>query len=41
MAATDRLAVVGYHTSFPSIGFVERLGASGYRWIPVTYQFRV
>ncbi|TWB56332.1 MBL fold metallo-hydrolase [Nitrospirillum viridazoti] len=41
MAATDRLAVVGYHTSFPSIGFVERRGANGYRWIPVTYQFRV
>jgi hypothetical protein len=28
---------VGYHTSFPSVGFVQRAGA-GYRWVPVTYQ---
>ena len=38
MAATDRLAVIGYHTSFPSVGFVQRERA-GYRWLPVTYQF--
>ena len=37
MAATDRLAVVGYHTSFPSVGFVERR-EGGYRWLPATYQ---
>ena len=37
MAATERLAVAGYHTSFPSIGYVERRG-EGYRWVPVTYQ---
>jgi glyoxylase-like metal-dependent hydrolase (beta-lactamase superfamily II) len=37
MAATDRLAVAGYHTSFPSLGFVEKRGA-GYRWVPVSYQ---
>lgn len=37
MAATDRLAVVGYHMSFPSIGFVERR-EGGYRWLPATYQ---
>jgi glyoxylase-like metal-dependent hydrolase (beta-lactamase superfamily II) len=37
MAAVQRLPVVGYHTSFPSVGFVQRLGA-GYRWVPVTYQ---
>lgn len=40
IAATERLAVVGYHTSFPSVGFVARTG-SAYRWIPLTYQFRV
>jgi glyoxylase-like metal-dependent hydrolase (beta-lactamase superfamily II) len=39
MAATERLAVIGYHTSFPSVGFVERRGTSGYRWLPATYQF--
>ena len=37
MVATDRLAVAAYHSSFPSIGYVERRG-EGYRWIPVTYQ---
>lgn len=37
MAATERVAVAGYHTSFPSIGYVERRG-DAYRWLPVTYQ---
>ncbi|WP_020177534.1 MBL fold metallo-hydrolase [Methylopila sp. M107] len=37
MAAADRLPVLGYHTSFPSLGFVARQG-SGFRWIPETYQ---
>lgn len=37
MVATDRLPVVAYHTSFPSVGYVERRG-EGYRWLPVTYQ---
>lgn len=37
MAATERLPVLGYHTSFPSLGFVTRDG-TGYRWIPETYQ---
>ena len=40
MAAVERLPVVGYHTSFPSVGFVQKAGA-GYRWVPVTYQFEV
>lgn len=37
MAATDELLVAGYHTSFPSLGYVAREG-TGYRWIPVSYQ---
>lgn len=37
MAATDRIPVVGYHTSFPSVGYVERQGGA-YRWLPLTYQ---
>ena len=37
MAATDRVLVAGYHTTFPSLGFLERVGV-GYRWIPLTYQ---
>jgi glyoxylase-like metal-dependent hydrolase (beta-lactamase superfamily II) len=40
MAATERLLVMGYHTSFPSVGFVQRATA-GYRWLPVTYQLNV
>jgi len=37
MVATDRIPVVGYHASFPSVGFVERANGA-YRWLPVTYQ---
>lgn len=37
MAASEDLVVTGYHTSFPSLGYVARAG-SGYRWIPVSYQ---
>lgn len=37
MTAAERLPVLGYHTSFPSLGFVARAGA-GFRWIPETYQ---
>jgi glyoxylase-like metal-dependent hydrolase (beta-lactamase superfamily II) len=37
MAATDEVLVAGYHTTFPSLGYVARQG-SGYRWIPLTYQ---
>ena len=40
MAAAERIPVVGYHTSFPSVGFVEKVSAA-YRWVPVTYQFAV
>ena len=37
MAAAEEIVVAGYHTSFPSLGYVVPAGA-GYRWIPVTYQ---
>lgn len=37
MIATDRLAFVGYHMPFPSVGFIEKAG-EGYRFIPETYQ---
>lgn len=39
--ATDRLAVIGYHMPFPSLGYVERLGTSGFRWLPHTYQLNL
>ena len=38
MLATERLPVIGYHMPFPSVGYVEREGASGYRWLAHTYQ---
>ncbi len=37
MAAVEGLAVVGYHTSFPSVGFVQKESV-GYHWLPLTYQ---
>ena len=40
MAAAERIPVAGYHTTFPSLGFVEREG-KGYRWLPVTYQLNL
>ena len=40
MAATERFAVIGYHTSFPSLGFVARSGTA-YRWLPATYQLNL
>jgi glyoxylase-like metal-dependent hydrolase (beta-lactamase superfamily II) len=38
LAASERLPVAGYHMPFPSLGYVERLPASGYRWLPHSYQ---
>ncbi|MGH8586941.1 MAG: MBL fold metallo-hydrolase, partial [Gammaproteobacteria bacterium] len=40
MAAVERLPVVGYHMSFPSLGFVEKQN-EGYRWLPVSYQLNL
>jgi glyoxylase-like metal-dependent hydrolase (beta-lactamase superfamily II) len=40
MAAVERLPVVGYHTSFPSLGFVEK-ASEGFKWLPVSYQLQV
>jgi hypothetical protein len=37
MAARERLIVMGYHTSFPSVGYVRK-DCTGYRWLPLTYQ---
>jgi glyoxylase-like metal-dependent hydrolase (beta-lactamase superfamily II) len=38
MVSTDKIPVAGFHMPFPSIGFVEKVGA-GYRWMPASYQF--
>jgi glyoxylase-like metal-dependent hydrolase (beta-lactamase superfamily II) len=40
MAATDKIAVAGFHMPFPAVGFIEKSG-TGYRWVPATYQFNL
>ncbi|MBP1850515.1 MBL fold metallo-hydrolase [Rhizobium halophytocola] len=40
MIATDRLAFLGYHMPYPALGYAEKLD-TGYRFVPVTYQFEV
>ena len=39
-AATDRIAVTGYHMPFPAVGYVEKSG-SDYRWVPASYQLHL
>ncbi|PPD00562.1 MAG: MBL fold metallo-hydrolase [Hyphomicrobium sp.] len=41
MAATEKFPVVGYHMPFPSMGYVERLQGSGFRWVPHSYQLNL
>lgn len=38
MAATDRIAVLGYHFPFPGVGHVMRSG-EGYEFVPALWQF--
>ena len=38
MVAADRVPFIGYHMTFPAMGYVEKLDL-GYRFVPVTYQF--
>ncbi|MGB1208853.1 MAG: MBL fold metallo-hydrolase [Paracoccaceae bacterium] len=38
MAATDRMAVLGYHFPFPGVGHVMREG-DAYRFVPALWQF--
>ncbi|NRP12248.1 N-acyl homoserine lactonase [Aliiroseovarius sp. xm-m-379] len=38
MAATDRIAVLGYHFPFPGVGHVARDG-DAYRFVPALWQF--
>jgi glyoxylase-like metal-dependent hydrolase (beta-lactamase superfamily II) len=39
MAASDRIAVLGYHFPFPGVGHVQRDG-DAYRFVPALWQFR-
>lgn len=38
MAATDRMAVLGYHFPFPGVGHIARDG-DGYRFVPALWQW--
>jgi glyoxylase-like metal-dependent hydrolase (beta-lactamase superfamily II) len=38
MIAKDRIAFLGYHMPFPSVGFVEKQD-NGFRFVPKSYQF--
>ena len=38
MAATDRVALLGYHFPFPGVGHVMRDGEA-YRFVPSLWQF--
>lgn len=39
--ASEKVAVSAYHMPFPSIGYIERSGRSGYRWLPHSYQLEL
>ena len=39
MAATDRIAVLGYHFQFPGVGHIMREGAA-YRFIPALWRWQ-
>lgn len=40
MMAADKIPMIGYHMPFPGMGFVETRG-SGFRFVPVSYQFAI
>ncbi|MGO7258912.1 MBL fold metallo-hydrolase, partial [Rhizobium brockwellii] len=40
MIASEKIAFLGYHMTFPAVGFVERQDG-GYRFVPKTYQLDI
>lgn len=38
MLAADRIPFTSYHMPFPSVGYVDKTGDGGYRYVPATYQ---
>ncbi|SDE83042.1 MBL fold metallo-hydrolase [Limimaricola pyoseonensis] len=38
MAAESRMPVIGYHMPFPGMGFVQKRGEDGFRWVQQSYQ---
>lgn len=39
MIAADKIPFSGYHMPFPSVGFVEPIEQTGFRYVPASYQF--
>jgi hypothetical protein len=38
--AADRMFVASFHMPFPAVGWIDK-SASGYRWVPHSYQLNV
>ena len=38
MLSTERVPFTSYHMPFPAVGFVEKGGDGGYRFVPASYQ---
>lgn len=39
MIADKKIAFIGHHMPFPSIGYIVRDGSDGFRYVPASYQF--
>jgi hypothetical protein len=38
--ADAKMAAIGFHMPFPSVGYVERRG-DGFAWVPASYQMNL
>ena len=38
--ADTKMAAIGFHMPFPSVGYVDRHG-DGFAWVPAAYQFNL
>jgi hypothetical protein len=40
MLSADKVMLASFHMPFPAVGWIDRT-ASGYRWVPHSYQFNL
>tara|TARA_Y100000590_G_scaffold364139_1_gene422298 strand:- start:54329 stop:55210 length:882 start_codon:yes stop_codon:yes gene_type:complete len=38
MLSEEKIPMIGYHMPFPAIGYIEKIGNDGFKWIPISYQ---
>ena len=38
--ADDKMAAIGFHMPFPSVGYIDRRG-DGFVWLPASYQMNL